>query len=356
MPTWLLNLKTTEIEMMQQNLRLILIVVGAILIIALLLHGLWIGRKERSKLFRNRPVKRQKQNYQSDENDDEPQYAEVSHQTSTLSSTEKRESEPPIKSESLHEPEFSVADRDPLMSENQAKGHSNETSLQQEPSLGVFDVIEKESAPVVRDEPIQASVANVASEIKSPGNTVSPSVSSEPSISETTAHVTPVETEASDYAPDEEPKAGSEPSAEIAEKELVIVLNVSAHHGQMLDGEVLMQSIMQAGFQFGEMNIFHRHLNPTANGPVLFSLANMVKPGTFDIDTMAELTTPGVSMFMMVPSYGDANQNFKLMLLTAQRIASDVGGVVLDDERKLLTPQKIELYKSKIRRTLDLNQ
>lgn len=356
MPTWLLNLKTTEIEMMQQNLRLILIVVGAILIIALLLHGLWIGRKERSKLFRNRPVKRQKQNYQSDENDDEPQYAEVSHQTSTLSSTEKRESEPPIKSESLHEPEFSVADRDPLMSENQAKGHSNETSLQQEPSLGVFDVIEKESAPVVRDEPIQASVANVASEIKSPGNTVSPSVSSEPSISETTAHVTPVETEASDYAPAEEPKAGSEPSAEIAEKELVIVLNVSAHHGQMLDGEVLMQSIMQAGFQFGEMNIFHRHLNPTANGPVLFSLANMVKPGTFDIDTMAELTTPGVSMFMMVPSYGDANQNFKLMLLTAQRIASDVGGVVLDDERKLLTPQKIELYKSKIRRTLDLNQ
>ncbi|AYY81406.1 cell division protein ZipA [Proteus vulgaris] len=342
--------------MMQQNLRLILIVVGAILIIALLLHGLWIGRKERSKLFRNRPVKRQKQNYQSDENDDEPQYAEVSHQTSTLSSTEKRESEPPIKSESLHEPEFSVADRDPLMSENQAKGHSNETSLQQEPSLGVFDVIEKESAPVVRDEPIQASVANVASEIKSPGNTVSPSVSSEPSISETTAHVTPVETEASDYAPAEEPKAGSEPSAEIAEKELVIVLNVSAHHGQMLDGEVLMQSIMQAGFQFGEMNIFHRHLNPTANGPVLFSLANMVKPGTFDIDTMAELTTPGVSMFMMVPSYGDANQNFKLMLLTAQRIASDVGGVVLDDERKLLTPQKIELYKSKIRRTLDLNQ
>ncbi|MEQ5142346.1 cell division protein ZipA [Proteus vulgaris] len=342
--------------MMQQNLRLILIVVGAILIIALLLHGLWIGRKERSKLFRNRPVKRQKQNYQSDENDDEPQYAEVSHQTSTLSSTEKRESEPPIKSESLHEPEFSVADRDPLMSENQAKGHSNETSLQQEPSLGVFDVIEKESAPVVRDEPIQASVANVASEIKSPGNTVSPSVSSEPSISETTAHVTPVETEASDYAPAEEPKAGSEPSAEIAEKELVIVLNVSAHHGQMLDGEVLMQSIMQAGFQFGKMNIFHRHLNPTANGPVLFSLANMVKPGTFDIDTMAELTTPGVSMFMMVPSYGDANQNFKLMLLTAQRIASDVGGVVLDDERKLLTPQKIELYKSKIRRTLDLNQ
>jgi len=322
---------------MMQDLRLILIVVGAVAIIALLLHGLWTSRKERSSVFRDRPHKRLKQDREEAFEDDEESMDDV---RATRSHVEP--SEPSLGG-------FNAGDEPPRHPKPQPTLQPRpeavrpqpvpEEQADRDPLFGAAPLDETEHEPVLNAAPVSHPEAERRAEpvLQAAEPEVKPAAIDERQAS------APVAAEA------------AAPRQPASPKETVLVLHVTAHAGGSISGDALLQGVLQAGFQFGEMNIFHRHLNPAGSGPVLFSLANMVKPGSFNPENMSEFSTPGVSIFMMVPSYGDANQNFKLMLQSAQRIADDVGGVVLDDERRMMTPQKLESYKSRIRDVIDAN-
>lgn len=317
---------------MMQDLRLILIVVGAIAIIALLLHGLWTSRKERSSVFRDRPHKHLKQDREKAFEDDEEGVGEVSVQRNQPEPTDtslggfNAGDEPPRQPKPRQQPE--PVRHQPQIDEQPELGtlFGGELPHAPEPEYDEPEV----SAPVHQPEPVCPAVTREP--VALPAAPVQPAVT-EPTVQE----------------------IAEQKREEAQRKETVLVLHVSAHAGGVINGEALLQGVLQAGFQFGEMNIFHRHLNPAGSGPVLFSLANMVTPGSFNPDNMSEFSTPGVSIFMMVPSYGDAHQNFKLMLQSAQRIADDIGGVVLDDQRRMMTPQKLETYKARIRDVIYAN-
>lgn len=135
----------------------------------------------------------------------------------------------------------------------------------------------------------------------------------------------------------------------LGEPEDVLVLNVAARAGKEIKGSDLLDALLPLGFKFGEMSIFHRHEDDAGNGEVLFSMVNMVKPGTFDVDSMSGFNTCGVSLFMALPCFGDAEQNFDLMLSCAEQLAKELNAELLDDQRIELGKQKIRHYRERIR-------
>ena len=129
----------------------------------------------------------------------------------------------------------------------------------------------------------------------------------------------------------------------------VLVLNVVGEDGDDLDGATLLPLLLTLGFKFGDMNIFHRHVDAAGQGAVLFSLANMVQPGHFDIDNMEQFSTKGVSLFMTIPHKQGNMETFNTMLNASAKIAEEFNGQVLDGDRKTLTNQSTQKYVQRIR-------
>lgn len=129
----------------------------------------------------------------------------------------------------------------------------------------------------------------------------------------------------------------------------VIILSVVMPENHQMSGAALLPSLLTLGMKYGEMNIFHRHQDNAGNGPVTFSLANMLNPGSFELDTMETFVTQGVSLFMTLPNAGDPFAAFDQMLLAAKQLATEFNAQLLDDKRNVMTKQTEQHYVSKIR-------
>lgn len=143
--------------------------------------------------------------------------------------------------------------------------------------------------------------------------------------------------------------AAPEPVPESLEPSEVIVINVMAKRGRVFAGDDLLHLLITAGLKFGDMNIFHKRLSNDSQGPIIFSVANILNPGTFDLNNMEEFTTLGISLFLALPSPINNLDAFEKMLDVAQQIRDTLDGELKDDHRNGMTAQTIEHYRQRVR-------
>ena len=142
------------------------------------------------------------------------------------------------------------------------------------------------------------------------------------------------------------PAAGKLPRYETPE---VFMLNVVALNKQGFRGDDILHILLACDLRFGDMNFFHRHEFEAGRGAIQFSVANMMQPGVFDIDNMADMSTPGLVFFLTLPGPEDMMKAYDYMLETAQTVARNLGADVLDESRSVLTKQAVEHGRQKIR-------
>jgi cell division protein ZipA len=184
-----------------------------------------------------------------------------------------------------------------------------------------------ELAPQAADRPVSAAEAKTAP----------PTYADTEAPAEPTAAAEPVSST-------EQQAAVALPEVPVGMQEMIAALHVMAQPGELLAGDALLKALTEAGLEYGAMRIFHS----LRGGRPLFSVANLVEPGSFDPSTMADSSTRGIVLFLRLPGPENGREAFNAMLHTAEQLAETLHGRLRDERRNPLTRQNIDLTRERI--------
>ncbi|OXY83266.1 cell division protein ZipA [Oceanimonas doudoroffii] len=337
-----------------QDLRIILIILGAIAIAALLIHGLWTSQKERQAPMRNKPLGKVATEPAASDDFDQDGIGRV-RVVSGRKAARDDDWQP--------QPGFSALDDDEDADEpSLRRAEAKPQPTQHQPAAA--SVVEEEEFDPLFDEPVRPAAERgetahspaPQAEPAGPAEPLQPTAKAQPQPPKAAPRPEPVVAETIN-----EPQVHAEPAPQLRPEpqpvlrevprtwQDVYVVNLMARPNQQIDGAALMRALTTNGFHFGEMDIFHHHQTPAGQGSVLFSLINMVKPGTFNPKAMSDFSTPGVSIFMQLPCPGMAKNQFNLMVQTAENLAEELDALLFDVERAPLSPDYLAHCREQLR-------
>ena len=126
----------------------------------------------------------------------------------------------------------------------------------------------------------------------------------------------------------------------IKEHDLIIILYILAKPEDSFSGEDLQKTLTEAQMEFGEFKFYHYFSkNGDNQHQKLFSVANMYKPGSFDLDSLDKFSTMGLCAFMVPALVNDPISAFSEMCTHTKQIADGLSGVLTTNQRELLNEE-----------------
>ena len=116
--------------------------------------------------------------------------------------------------------------------------------------------------------------------------------------------------------------------------EKIVSLLIAEREGTHILGEQIHQALRAQRLEYGARQIYHRLLK----GEAVFSVASLLKPGHLDPALANDFSTPGLTLFMVLPGPQKPAEAIRDMLTTAERLARALNAEVYDAKRKPLSP------------------
>ncbi len=124
----------------------------------------------------------------------------------------------------------------------------------------------------------------------------------------------------------------------VAEQKIV-TLRIVARDKGAIRGDDLVLSLRGIGMRHGKFGIFHRFEGPDEDD-VIFSVASLAEPGTFNLSNIKEQHIPGISMFMVLPGPMRGAESFDLMMTAARALSQALQAELLDESGSTLSIQR----------------
>jgi len=146
---------------------------------------------------------------------------------------------------------------------------------------------------------------------------------------------------------DEVIKKAPQSPPNVNEWDMVIAFTIMARDDAQFSGRSIKRVFESLDLHFGDMQIYHRQV-PGLRTESIFSVANIIDPGTLNPDMFATMKTPGLLIFSRLPGPVNGLTLFDDLLDTAQKMADKLDGVLSDESRQPVSQATIEEMRGRI--------